>query len=48
MRTGNLPYKDTFYQRTYLTKDDKMYTYGYEHDVAYIYSIPERTWYKKN
>jgi hypothetical protein len=39
IKTGNLPNKDTFYQRTFLLKNGKVYAYGYENDNAYIYSI---------
>lgn len=38
-KTGNLPSKDTFYQRTFLLKQGKVYAYGYENDNAYIFNI---------
>lgn len=47
IKTGNLPNKDTFYQRTYLLKNGKVQAYGYENDYAYIYSIASKTWIKK-
>lgn len=43
-KTGSLPNKDTFYQRTFLQKNGKVYAYGYENDAAYIYSIANKTW----
>ena len=46
-RTGHLPNKDTFYQRTFLQHNGKVYAYGYENDNAYIYSISQRSWVKK-
>jgi len=46
-KTGNLPSKDTFYQRTFLTKNGKVHAYGYENDNAYIYTIANKTWVKK-
>lgn len=47
VKTGNLPNKDTFYQRTFLLKNGSVYAYGYENDNAYIYSIASKTWIKK-
>jgi hypothetical protein len=47
IKTGNLPNKDTFYQRTFLQKGGKVHAYGYENDNAYIYSIATKTWSKK-
>jgi hypothetical protein len=46
-KTGNMPGKDTFYQRTFLCKNSKVYAYGYENEMAYIYSIAQRAWVKK-
>ena len=46
-KTGNMPGKDTFYQRTFLCKNGKVYAYGYENEMAYIYSIAQRAWVKK-
>lgn len=46
-KTGNMPNKDTFYQRTFLCKNGKVYAYGYENDSAYVYSISNQTWTKK-
>jgi len=42
-----MPNKDTFYQRTFLCKNGKVYAYGYENDSAYVYSIANQTWTKK-
>ena len=39
--------KDTFYQRTFLFKNGKVYAYGYENDFAYIYNVQNHTWSKK-
>jgi hypothetical protein len=47
IKTGNLPSKDTFYQRTFLLKNGKVHAYGYENDNAYIYQISSKTWIKK-
>jgi len=47
VKTGALPQRDTFYQRTFLCKGGKVYAYGYENDNAYIYSIAQRQWVKK-
>lgn len=47
VKTGLLPNKDTFYQRTFLLKNGKVYAYGYENDNAYIFSISTKTWSKK-
>lgn len=47
IKTGNLPNKDTFYQRTFLLKNGKVYAYGYENDNAYIFNIATKTWSKK-
>ena len=46
-KTGSLPNKDTFYQRTFLCKNGKVYAYGYENDYAYIYNMAAKTWSKK-
>ena len=46
-KTGNLPSKDTFYQRTFLCKNNKVYAYGYENDYAYIYNVQTKQWSKK-
>lgn len=42
-----MPNKDTFYQRTFLCKNGKVYAYGYENDSAYVYNIATQTWTKK-
>jgi hypothetical protein len=42
-----MPMKDTFYQRTFLCKNQKVYAYGYENENAYIYSIQSQKWEKK-
>ena len=47
IKTGNLPNKDTFYQRTFLLKNQKVHAYGYENDNAYIYNIATKSWTKK-
>jgi len=39
VKTGALPNKDTFYQRTFLLRNGKCHAYGYENDNAYIYNI---------
>ena len=41
-QTQNLPCKDTFYQRTFLLKGGKVYAYGYENDVAYVFNVANR------
>ena len=46
-KTGNMPNKDTFYQRTFLCRNGKVYAYGYENESAYIYSIQSQSWTKK-
>lgn len=46
-KTGNLPNRETFYQRTFLLKNQKVYAYGYENENVYIYDITSKTWSKK-
>jgi hypothetical protein len=46
-KTGSLPNKDTFYQRTFICKNQKVYAYGYENDYAYIYNLQTKTWTRK-
>jgi hypothetical protein len=46
-KTGNLPNKDTFYQRIFLQKGGKVHAYGYENDHAYIFTLTSKTWHKK-
>jgi hypothetical protein len=46
-KTGSMPQKDTFYQRTFLCQNNKVYAYGYENQNAYVYSIVTQTWVKK-
>ena len=42
-----MPSKDTFYQRTFLCRNNKVYAYGYENESAYIYNIVSQQWIKK-
>lgn len=46
-KTGNMPSKDTFYQRTFICRNNKVYAYGYENENAYIYNIVSQQWIKK-
>ncbi len=46
-KTGNLPNRETFYQRTFLEHNGKVYAHGYENDTAYIYDIRTKEWSRK-
>ena len=46
-KSGNMPQKDTFYQRTFLFRNNKVYAYGYENENAYVYNVVTQTWSKK-
>ena len=45
-KTGNMPQKDTFYQRTFMFRHGKVFAYGYENENAYVYNVTSRTWTK--
>ena len=46
-KTGNMPNRDTFYQRSFLLKNNCVYAYGYELDTCYVYNIANRAWSKR-
>ena len=46
-KTGNLPNRETFYQRTFLEHNGKVFAHGYENDYPYIYDIRTKEWIRK-
>ena len=47
-KTGSMPNKETFYQRTSICRNGCVYSYGYETETAYIYEIERGTWTKRS